>query len=112
MFSVFQIKYVTHASTKKTKNNEDIRIVPIQSHVQHVKTDEPQAWKFHQLDVYKKIASIAFQVTKMFGCIFNDAKLKHTQTRHISTEGFKSRDRGKNKKRKRSLTGISWLLWS
>lgn len=38
-------------------------------------TEEPQAWKFHQLDVYKKTASVDFQVTKSFGCIFNEAKL-------------------------------------
>lgn len=102
-FSIFQKKYVTHASRKKPHQQREGDLYCPHSITclmwWHVITDEPQAWKCHQLDVYKKIASVAFQVTKLFGCIFNEAKLKHTQTRHISTEGFKSRDRGKKKKK-------------
>lgn len=55
--------------------------------------------KFHQQGVYEKIASVAFHLTELFRCAFNEAKLKHTQTGHILTGGVKSRDRGQKQKK-------------
>lgn len=35
----------------------------------------------------RKITSVSFHKMKLFGCVFNGVKLRHTQTRHILTGG-------------------------
>lgn len=42
--------------------------------------------RIRELEVYREIPSICFHKTSLFGCVFNEVKLKLTP-RHILTEG-------------------------